>query len=39
VTEVLKLDTYDDLIFGLIDDNGDDITGYDIGCELFALEA
>jgi len=39
VTGVLKLDICDDPIFRLIDDNGDDMTGYDIDCELFALEA
>jgi hypothetical protein len=38
VTGVLKLDIFDDLIFRLIDDNGDNITGYDIDCELFELE-
>ena len=34
----MKLDIFDDLIFRLIDDNGDNITGYDIDCELFELE-
>jgi hypothetical protein len=30
---------YDDLIFRQIGDNGDGITGHDINCEPFALEA